>query len=100
MANPTDQPRPEKAESTRPIKNPRDRPLTVGSFILSDVLEFSIASREYPDVRDARLRREEADAEHQRLKEILLLRAILITVGVGTVICLWIVLIRSYLPKT
>jgi hypothetical protein len=88
MANPTDQPRPEKTESSRPTKMPRDRPLTVGSFIHSDVLEFSIASREHPDVRDARLRREQVDADHERRKELVILWAVLITVGVVSVVCI------------
>jgi len=48
---------------------------------------------------EARLRREEADAQPQQHKEILLLRAILITVGVVSVICLCIVLIPGYPPE-
>lgn len=96
MANPPDPPRPDKVESPKPTKISRDRPLTVGSFIHSDVLEFSIESREHPEVRDSRLHREEADAEHQRNKEVLILWAILIAVGVVSVICLWIVLIPGY----
>jgi len=47
----------------------------------------------------ARLRREEANAQHQRRQEVLLLRATLITVGVVSVICLWIVLIPGYPPE-
>ena len=53
-------------------------------------------SREHPDERESRLRREKADIEHRRNKEILILWAILITVGVVSVFCLWIVFIPGH----
>src|SRR5947209_8046052 len=93
MANPTDQPQPEKAGS--PKQTTRDRPLTVGNFIQSDLIEFSIGSREHPDERGARLRREPADAEHERRKEMVLLWAVLTTVGVVAVVCIVIIAVSG-----
>jgi hypothetical protein len=58
--------------------------------------QVKIESKDDPEVVQSRLRREEADAEHQRHKEVLILWAILITVGVVSVFCLWIVLIPGY----
>ena len=95
MANPTDQPQPEKADSPRPTKTPRDRPLTVGNFIQSDLIEFSIGSREHPDELGARLHRERADAEHERHKEMMLLWAVLMTVGVVSVVCVVIIAVSG-----
>jgi hypothetical protein len=74
---------------------PRSQSLNLGK-LESDRYRLSIESLEHPEVRDSRLRREEADAEHQRHKEVLILWAILIIVGVVSVICLWIVLIPGY----
>jgi hypothetical protein len=56
-------------------------------------LQDRLESRDHPDEREARLRREEADAEHRRRIEALIIRTILITVSVVSVICLWIVLV-------
>jgi hypothetical protein len=93
MANPTDQPQPERVDS--PKRSTRGRPLTVGSFVESDLLEFSIESREHPDERGARLRREHADAEHERRKDLVLLWAVLITVGVVSVVCVVIIAVSG-----
>jgi hypothetical protein len=59
------------------------------------LFEFSIGSREHPDELAARLRREEADAEHERRKDLLLLWAVLMTVSVVSVVCIVIIAVSG-----
>jgi hypothetical protein len=42
---------------------------------------FAPPFREHPDERDARLRREQDDAEHHRRKEMAILWSVLVSVG-------------------
>jgi hypothetical protein len=54
--------------------------------------QIQIESRDDPEIIRSRLRREEADAEHQRRNEGLILRAVLIAVGFVSAVCIWVVL--------
>lgn len=82
----------------RVLANPghRGQGLRAQSFNLGniehDLFKVALESREHPDDRGARLRREQDDAEHQRRKEMAILGAVLASVGVVSVVCLWITL--------
>lgn len=67
----------------------------MADFFESDRYTLSIESREHPDERGARLRREHADAEHERRKDLVLLWAVLITVGVVSVVCVVIIAVSG-----
>lgn len=65
------------------------------------VKAMRLAFKPYETTREvqSRLRREEADAEHQRRKDIAILRAVLIAVGVVSVVCIAVVLIPGVPPE-
>jgi hypothetical protein len=90
MPNPHDE-SPEQPGASKP-RPPRAQSFNLGN-IEHDLIKIALESREHPDERDARLRREEADAEHQRRIEGLIVRTILVTVSVAAAICFWIVLV-------
>jgi hypothetical protein len=56
--------------------------------IKSEFFKLSLESLEHRDERGARLRREHADAEHERRKDLVLLWAVITTVGAVSVICI------------
>ncbi|MGI9108155.1 MAG: hypothetical protein ACR2G4_18155 [Pyrinomonadaceae bacterium] len=51
--------------------------------------QLSIVPREDPDQRDSRIRLEEANAAHQRRKDLLLLSSALVVIGVTLCPCVW-----------
>ncbi len=74
-------------------KSPRGRSLNVEDFFVSEAYRLSIESREHPDERAARIRREHDDADRQHRKEMAILWWVLATVSVVSVICLGVFLI-------
>jgi hypothetical protein len=97
MPNPPEE-RGSKAEVPKP-KNPRGRSLNLGDFFESDLFKLLIESREAPDERDARLNRERAEAEHERHKEIMILRAVLTTVGIALLVCIVVIVMPGSPPE-
>ena len=72
-------------------KPSRSRSLNVADFFESDRYRLLFESREHPDEMDARLHRERADAEHERRKDMVILWAVLMTVGVVSIVCVVII---------
>ena len=68
----------------------------MSDFFESDRYTLSIESREHPDERDARLRREEADAALRRRIEYAFALAVTITVSIVSATCVWITLVPGY----
>jgi hypothetical protein len=58
-----------------------------------------VERHESPQEIASRLRREEADAEHQRKKELLILWAVLMIVGAMTFVCVVIVFLPGTSPE-
>jgi hypothetical protein len=87
-----------RAGEVKPFSG-RSKTLNLGNVVGDDDLDFSVKTREDPDERQARLRREEADAEHQRRKELLILRAVLITLGVTALVCIGVIVIPGSPPE-
>jgi hypothetical protein len=86
-------PDPHDESSGQPgASRPRTQSFNLGN-IEHDRFKIAVESREHPDERGARLRREQDDAEHQRRKEMAMLWVVLGSVGVVSVNCLWIVLV-------
>jgi hypothetical protein len=53
--------------------------------------QLSIVPREEPVQRDSRIRIEEADAAHQRRKDLLLTSSALIVISVALCLCVWVI---------
>jgi hypothetical protein len=85
---------PGEPDSLATVSIPRAQSFNLAN-IGHDLFKIALESREHPDERGARLRREQDDAEHQRRKEMAILWSVLITVGVVSVIRLGIVLISG-----
>lgn len=74
----------------------RPRPVNLSHLI--DPENVEIKTREHPEERASRLRREEADAEHQRKKDFVLFIIVAIMVCLVALACLWINLSSNYSP--
>jgi cation transport ATPase len=76
-------------------KPSRSRSLNVADFVESDRYKLAFESREHPDEMGARLHQERADADHERRKEMVILWAVLMTVGAVSVVCITMIVISG-----
>jgi hypothetical protein len=60
---------------------------------------FTLTTHETRPELESRLRREEADAEHQRKKDLMIVRGVMIAVGLVCVACVAVVLIPGVPPE-
>ena len=61
--------------------------------------QLTISPREDPAERDARLRMEEADAEHRRRKELALHVVTFVVIGVALALCVWAIVKKNSTPE-
>jgi hypothetical protein len=66
---------------------------------IAKALRLEAKSRESPREIQARIEHEAAEAAHQRQKDLLITRAVLITVGVVSVVCIAVVLVPGLPPE-
>jgi hypothetical protein len=72
------------------------KPKTVSLSHLLDPENLELKTRDHPEERQSRLRREEADAEHQRRKDFALFVIVAVMVSVVATACLWVTLSSGY----
>ena len=56
---------------------------------------YDVKSRDHPAEIKARLRREEDEAAHQRKRDLIILYAVLIAVGIVSVICMIVIFVHG-----
>ena len=75
----------------------KDMPMNIDGLTARN-LELSLKTAESPSERASRLRREEAEAVHNRQINLLVHRAVIVSVGMALAACVVVILIRD--PKT
>jgi VIT1/CCC1 family predicted Fe2+/Mn2+ transporter len=72
------------------------KPLNLNELVHTQTLNLSLTPTEDPAVRDARLRREEASAAHERRKELALYLTTALIIVAAFGICAFVVLSKNF----